>query len=195
MAGISTNLKSILKLQGKTLEDLAFESKVSIHTLHGITKRDSIPRKKTLQALANALGISEEDLLYGINVPTGLVDSSAPDAHPEVNQESNEENSEVQTKDSGEDQAEELDEDQIEEIVENHFKESLRYKYEEIQDLKENPPSELPKEAVERLIERKQVEIELLIDFFDLDPVQQLIFRKTIKQELTRQRIYENHKF
>lgn len=62
--GIGTNIKAILKEQGKTLKCLSEETGVSVHTLYSITKKDSTTANyETLKKISTGLGVSMLQLL------------------------------------------------------------------------------------------------------------------------------------
>lgn len=62
--GIGNNIKTILKEKDETLVWLAGKAKLSVNTLYGITKKDVTNiRKETLEKIAAALEVSEEELL------------------------------------------------------------------------------------------------------------------------------------
>ena len=183
---IGERIKLYAKQKGMTLDELSKASDVPVQTLYGITKKNgAIPKEHTLFKLANTLGIPFAELKFGNETSITQPNSLLPE-------ESTEENTSIHSFSEETPQSSDLsttDKKSILDIDYEEFIESLRKKKKEISDLQKNPPGNLPEEALKCIIDRKEDEIQLLLDYYDLSSTYRLYLKKYLKKLLTTQRL------
>ena len=76
--GYGQTIKHLLKKQNMTIKELAEKADISVYTLYDITKRDATSiRKETGEKLAEAFGISVDELIDYDVIRLGLKDGNS----------------------------------------------------------------------------------------------------------------------
>lgn len=178
--GVGENIKLLLKDRNQTIDWLAKQTDLSVHTLYGITKRDTVNvREKTLKPIAECLNVTMDELKYGIK------NTSTIAQEPTTEISSTPLNTPTSTKPSKKGVRRVPLRDAIAEIDVKDFKKTISQMEERLEGAK-NSTAFHPK-ILEHIIQRKEDELELLKLFFLLTPSHRKIAIASIERELIRQ--------
>lgn len=181
--GIGTNIKQLLKSQGKTIKWLSEASKIPVNTLYNITKRDEINvHPKNVEAIARSLNVSVDELIGDNNTLT-----IQPEKHAQETKTVTSDNTTTQAKTTTQPNFPPSDLLSRRDLWE--FRISIRNRNFEIDQVRNH--KQLSQEEKDHIIQRKLTEIELLKYFFLLNPQFKDLILYNAKQQLSFQESME----